>query len=516
MDIKKNKPDELVKEATTDQEYSFLNNSEITYDNLNQGEHKGHWYFGKLFKINAEEKEGIILSDKRILINNSKVVKTKEGNIDLGENQIKDFGLDYKHNLEINKNFWHNRSIKEFVKSKGKIDPKKVYDKIRKTISYYMDVKDERVFDVTTNWVIGTYCYELFETYGYLYFHALRESGKSKFKKILRLIGFNGQEASSISEASFFRTIENTKGVLAIDEYERMDTDRKKATDLLLNAGIEKGASVKRVDKIGNKQINRDFDVYCPKIICNITGLDPTTQTRCITIKLSKTTGNKGNRKPKTNDKIWQEIRDLCYVLIMDHWKDIKQIYDNYDSELKNRDEDVWIPILVLSKFFDVEDNIKEYARLNIKQTQIENIENDRTYSILKELLDFSQITETIKQFHLYELVPYLQTKLDFGDKNPERVIGWHLSNLNIFDKDRDSQGITYNLNKQQILLALISRDYPIPEKHKEIAKKLQDTASPTLTTLTTLTTLDKEKNKHLIDFSKSGIKEALEGEKNE
>lgn len=483
----KKKISKIIKQS----EYSFLDNDEIIYDNLNQGVHKGFWYFGKLFMVNGEEKEGIVTTNKEILMNNSKIIMVKGEKHELGENQIKDFGLNYKHNLEINKNFWHNKSIKAFLGSDEKIERQFVFDKIKKTISYYMDVKDERIFDVVTCWVIGTYCYELFESFGYLYFHALRESGKSKFKKILRLIGFNGQEASSISEASFFRTIENTKGVLAIDEYERMDTDRKKSTDLLLNAGIEKGASVKRVDKVGNKQVNRDFDVYCPKIICNITGLDPVTQTRCITIRLSKTASDKGSRKPKTNDNSWQELRNFCYRFVMDYWEEIKDIYENYNSPLKNRDEDVWVPTLVLARFFGVEEEVKNYAETNIQETQIENIENDRTYLILKELLDYFKIKEETENFHLTDLVPYLKERLDFGEKNAERVVGWHLTNLNIFDKGRDGKGITYSLGRKKILLALVSRGYPIPEKYKESVKELHNTTHTTLTTTITETTQD-------------------------
>lgn len=395
--------------------------------------------------------------------------------------------------MEVNNNFWSNKSIKNWINSTEKIIKKEAYQKIRETIVYYMDVDDERIYDVATCWVIATYCYEMFESFGYLYFHALKESGKSKFKKILRLIGFNGQEASSISEASFFRTIENTKGVLAIDEYERMDTDRKKSTDLLLNAGIEKGASVKRVDKVGDKQVNRQFDVYCPKILCNITGLDPVTQSRCITIKLRKTANEKGKRKPKISDHKWQELRDICYTLIMDYWEEIKAIYDDYSSNLANRNEDIWTATLVLAKFFEVEESVREYAQVNIEETQIESIENDRTYLILKELLDCQSISDEVKELHLSDLMPYLTDKIDFGDKNPERVVGWHLTSLNIFNKGRDNRGITYSLNRGLVLMALISRGYPIPEKYQEYAKQLHQNTQTTLTSTTTQTTLNND-----------------------
>lgn len=480
---------EKISNEIKDQSYSFLENEEIVYDNLNQGLHNNFWYFGKIFSDNDKEKEGIVISNKEILLNDSRVVKIKGETIELGENKIKQFGLNYKHSLEINKNFWSNKSIKSWIKSTKKVVKSEVYQKIREIVAYYMDVNDERIYDVVTCWVIATYCYEMFESFGYLYFHALKESGKSKFKKILRLIGFNGQEASSISEASFFRTIENTKGLLAIDEYERMETDRHKSTDLLLNAGIEKGATVKRVDKVGDKQVNRDFDVYCPKIICNITGLNPVTQTRCIPIRLSKTASEKGNRKPKTNDPLWQELRDVCYMLIMDHWEEIEKTKEDYQSSLKNRNEDVWMPVLILAKFFGVEDIVKSYAEINIEENQLEGIENDRTYLILKELLEYYKISDEKRDYHLDELVPFLKEKLDFGEKNPERVVGWHLTSLNIFKKGRDGKGITYLLSKSQILLALISRGYPIPDKYKEIVKELHNTTHTTKTTTTTETT---------------------------
>ena len=74
------------------------------------------------------------------------------------------------------------------------------------------------------------------------------------------------------------------------------------------------------------KQQNRDFDVYCPKIICNITGLNPVTLSRCIQVKLSRTTTSKGNKKPRTNDPEYQEIRNLCYRLIMENWREIQRI----------------------------------------------------------------------------------------------------------------------------------------------------------------------------------------------
>jgi len=481
------KSEEFYKKA---ENMKLLDGKEIEHHNLNQGEHKGVWHFAKLFpytneehEIFGEEREALITSDKKIYLNKLKVKRKKDGVEFLGENEIKTFGLNYRHSLEVNKNFWSNARIKKFMRKDKKIVGREIFDAVKKQIENYIDVSDERIYDVAACWVIATYCYELFETSGYLYFQALRESGKSKFKKVLRLIGFNGQEASSITEAAFFRTIENTKGLLCIDEYERMDTDRKKATDMLLNAGIEKGASVKRVEGDGNdRRKNRDFDVYCPKIICNITGLDPTTQTRCITILMRRTAGVKGNRKPRTNDPIWQELRDNCYEFVMDHWRDIKKIYEGYKSDLKNRNEDVWLPVLVMAKFFgeDVHKAATGYAETNIEAVQAEELENDMTYKILGVLLESTLIPEKEpKPVALVDMIPHLKPVINFGQKNPSAVVGWRLSKLNLFKKKRDGGGFKYELSKHKILLAMDSRGYPIPEEYQKVVKNLHNPTNP-------------------------------------
>jgi len=462
-------------DAQTKNNLPILNSSEIHFENLNQGEFKKEWYFGKLFKKNPEEfKEGIILN-KNILLNNIQYMKVGNKILPIGKNEIKDIGLNYKHKLEPQNNFWSNDgeySIKEYFKSEKEkiVDKEEYYKRIYNKIDYFMDLKDKEIIDVATCWIIGSYCYELFETYGYLYFKALRESGKSKFKKILRLIGFNGQEASSITEASFFRTIENTKGVLCLDEYEKMDSERKKATDLLLNAGIEKGSSVKRYDV--DLKANLNFDVYCPKIICNITGLNPTTMSRCIVVELVRTITKKGKLKPRIKDQEWQLLRNMSYCFVMENWEEIKKTYENYDySQINNRAEDLWRPILSIAKVFgdDKETNLKNYCERITKKLQEDEIEDDIDYILLLALTNLAG--EKRGFVSSKEIVNFIKSggEIDFGERSPERVIGWHLRNFNVFKHktNRIGNGVTkgWELDLKEIIEVMDSRGFPIPEK---------------------------------------------------
>ncbi|MBU0959373.1 MAG: DUF3631 domain-containing protein [Nanoarchaeota archaeon] len=453
----------------------ILESPEIIFNTITQGLHRGNWYFGKLFKRGDKNFcEGLVWG-KKILLNEKKIETNERGKqVVVDDNQIKNFGLNYKHQLEPIMNVWSNDksdfSIKKFIESKKKmLDTDYFYNQIRNRIEYFMDVKDKRIYDLATCWVIGTYCYELFETYGYLYFRAMRDSGKSKFKKILRLIGFNGQEASSITEASFFRTIENTKGLLCLDEYEKMDSDRKKATDLLLNAGIEQGASVKRYDV--DLKMNLDFGVYCPKIICNITGLNPTTMSRCIVVNLLRTTTKKGKLKPKVRDPEWQHIRDMCYVFVMENWRELKKIYDNYDySEINNRAEDLWRPILSIGSFFGekIEDSLKGYCEYITKEIQEEEISDSLHYIILSQLVEEFKQNPSPRFMTTKEITRIVERHPEFsvGDKNPEKVVAWRFRELKeYFKHSRSPTGLKgWTMGLKDILNAMASRNFPLPE----------------------------------------------------
>ncbi len=488
--LKEVSPEELKSlEYDTQTNLNILKGGEVHFENINQGEHKNLWYFGKLFKNRIDDfkegitlfkgsddfKEGIILG-KNILLNNVELMKLGGKIIEKGENQIKKIGLNYKHQLEPNKSYWSNEgdySIKEYLNTKeDKLieDKKEFYDMIYNKIEHYIDISDKDIFDVATCWVIGTYFYELFETYGYLYFRGMRESGKSKFKKILRLIGFNGQEASSISEASFFRTIENTKGLLCLDEYEKMDTDRKRATDLLLNAGIEQGATVKRYDV--DLKGNRSFDVYCPKIICNITGLPITTQSRCVTIEMARTITNKGKLKPRIKDPDWKLLRNMCFCFTMEHWKEIKKIYENYDySEINNREEDLWRPILSIASFFgkDIEDNCKSYCEKITEKMRNDELDVNIDYQLLLDLIGMFESDPSQRFLTTREITHHIKQKanIQFGEKNPERVTAWHLRNFNLFKVARTDKARGWTIGRKDILNAMLSRDFPIPNEYK-------------------------------------------------
>jgi len=436
---------------------TLLEDDENPTHNLNQGLHKKRWYYGKIITNQKHKSEIIILSNKKILRNETTKIRGETQ----GTNHIQQHGIDYNTNLETPKKSWSNKSIKSWMtqdkdyKMFASLKKDYVLNKIIQKIEHYMDLIDTTQSKIVACYILGTYCFELFETYPILFLHAFRASGKSKLKKIIRELSFHGVEASNISEAGLFRSIEGTKCTLCIDEYEKIDTDRKKLTDQLLNGGIEKGASVKRMIKKGEDWINHDFDVYSPKVICNISGINPTTLSRCILIKLHPTLDpTKGGRKPKVNNPEWQEITNYAHMWIMQHYKQIIDTYDNHAFEgITSRNEDLWRPILSIAKTADptICEDILEYAKKYLTEFKIDVTQDDLVYKLLRTCAN--RTTHTKEWYKVKTIREWCITEIDLDRPMSNHKIGKELSKM-IFERRLNPNSeylLSVNLIKQQM-----------------------------------------------------------------
>ncbi len=366
----------------------LIRQPDISYQNLNQGVFGDCFYVGKLVRYGRGLTEAVITSKKEVFVNKAYKIKGET----VGVNEITALlGLAYTSDLEETKNRWSSEGITSWLDSAQPVKQQMLFETIRQLFEQYMDLQAPAEYDILACFVVGTYCFELFETFPILFLTALKDSGKSKLMKLVRLLSFNGEPASSITEAAFFRSIEGTKGNLCIDEYELIDTDRKKLCDQLLNAGIEKGARVKRVEKINNRFVTRSYDVYCPKVVANISGLPESTLSRCIVFRLLRTTNKKGNLRPRENGKEWRPIRDACFAFVLENWQAIQEIYDAHLSEnILNRNEDIWRPIFAMAKFFgeDVYERVLEYAKESIKENKVDVFSSDWDFQLLQVLRD--------------------------------------------------------------------------------------------------------------------------------
>jgi hypothetical protein len=167
----------------------------------------------------------------------------------------------------------------------------RIYYKLIEVLKTYCDLKSE-YYPIIALWIIGTYNHENFPTYPYLFFNAMRGSGKSRILNLISKLSYNGKLVSNMSESVLFRTAKDR--TLCIDEFEEIGSKEKATLRELLNSAYKRGMCVERTIKKKGKDGERydieSFDVYCPIVMANINGVEDVLSDRCITLILDRST----------------------------------------------------------------------------------------------------------------------------------------------------------------------------------------------------------------------------------
>ena len=182
--------------------------------------------------------------------------------------------------------------VKEIPEEELKKELKPILSKIIKVLKKYMDLEEDYYLLIAI-WIIGTYFHQSFRSYPYLFFNAMKGSGKSRILNLVTLLSKDGIVLNSLTEAVLFRT----KGTLGIDEFEGIGRKGNENLRELLNSAYKKTGKVFRMKKVSGKdgetQEVEKFDVYRPIIMANIWGIDETLGDRCIQLILEKSVNPK-------------------------------------------------------------------------------------------------------------------------------------------------------------------------------------------------------------------------------
>src|SRR3990167_501451 len=175
-----------------------------------------------------------------------------------------------------------------------------MYEEIIDILKKYLVMKESH-YKIIAIWILGTYCHEYFNTFPYLFFNAMRGSGKTRALKLLSALsnGGDGSIQNNLTEAVLFRI---PRGITTcIDEIEQIRNKEKQTLRELLNSAYKKGMKVKRMFKkktlLGEQQVVEEFEPYFPIVLANINGLDEVLADRSITLVLEKSDDPKITKK---------------------------------------------------------------------------------------------------------------------------------------------------------------------------------------------------------------------------
>jgi hypothetical protein len=262
---------------------------------------------------------------------------------------------------------------------------------------------------------------------------------------------------------SIFRLIHHTSCTVGIDEAERYHNPKDPGMQQirqLLNSGYKQGMPAIRVT--GEDLKPQAFDVYSPKILAAIMGLEDILASRCIAIPMRRTDKKMPSFPP---DFDGAALRHQLYVLALTYFQDV---YRNYFERLElhtlhNRSSELWSPLVALAAFFEEQGQIggllEAIARAAMSDEQVSEGKalSDREEAVLQalEILTRGQteivwIKSAILREHVAKLLAQPVEKL--GDA---QWIGHILKRLHLLDDTRRKRfmdGTVYAVQPNEVL----------------------------------------------------------------
>ncbi len=286
---------------------------------------------------------------------------------------------------------WRYSDIQRFLNGEA-VSAGEVFQSVHDLFTQYVDFRSPIESRILTLWACGTYLYTMFPAYPYLALNGPKNSGKSTVMRVLQPIAFNMVTTSDPTGAAMFRLIHTTSCTVGIDEAERYHNPKDPGMQQirqLLNSGYKAGMPAIRL--IGEDMKPQAFDVYSPKILAAIAGLEDILASRCIAIPMRRTDKKMPCLPPNFDGA---EIRHQLYTLALTHFEAIHRNYfDRPDlHKLHNRSGELWSPLVALAAFFEEEggvtgllDAISEAAQWDEQMSEGKAL-SDREEAVLQAL----------------------------------------------------------------------------------------------------------------------------------
>jgi len=350
----------------------------------------------------------------------------------------------------LRKTRWKYHDIKNYLKStEEKQDVVDIFQECSQLYEKYLDFKEPFAASMLSIWTIGTYLYQVFDAYPYIFLTGEKGSGKTKTHNVFNYLCFNAIASSDMSPAILFRTVESSGGTILIDEAEKIK-DPKVSQDfrLLLNAGYKKGGMAHRAKPDTFEP--QSFNIYSPKAIANIKGLEDVLESRCVTIVMLRTRNKEiSNRSINDRCEDWFAIRDKLYRTSLDWFQEIRNIYFEKQKSIDfiyGRAAELWLPILSITELIDrfmpgIYPVIKEYCLTKVKEQDYEtDAWTEAVIRTVKYLINSGQVSfkiktikENIKLFleteadeHMptSQWIGYCLKRLGFGNSKNRKKVG--------------------------------------------------------------------------------------------
>ncbi|MFT5692008.1 MAG: hypothetical protein ACI92E_001339, partial [Oceanicoccus sp.] len=241
--------------------------------------------------------------------------------------------------------------------------------------------------------VLATYVQEAFDAVPYVLANGIAGSGKSQLGMAMAELSCNSNVVGAITAATMSREINNTSGLLVIDDLEGIAASSKNNTqvnDMLqfLKVGYKKATSNRRVTEgQGEKAKVVNLNLFGIKFITNTQGVEGILGTRMLTIHTRKMVeGQTISQRPLPTHETYalrQQLHGWAF-------SNVAKLYDHYClkySENTNRDNEISAPLRVIAHFCNSQEISDALEKSLGKQDRYRHDDNDPV-AVLLEAVD--------------------------------------------------------------------------------------------------------------------------------
>jgi DNA primase len=357
---------------------------------------------------------------------------------------------------------WRYSDIQRFIQGET-LHPHAAFNAVHELFTSFVDFRSPVESRILTLWTIGTYFYQMFPAYPYLALNGPKNSGKSTVLRVLQPLAFNMITTSDPTGPAMFRLIHYTSCTVGIDEAERYHNPRDPGMQQirqLLNSGYKQGMPAIRL--MGEDMKPQAFDVYSPKILAAIMGLEDILASRCIAIPMRRTDKKMPPIPPNFDGAV---LRHQLYSLALTCFSHIHTNYFERTElhKLHNRSGELWSPLVALAAFFEEQggiagllDAISEAAEWDEQMSEGKAL-SDREEAVLQALELMTRDAEAeawIKAAELREQVARLlgQPVDQLGHAQWIAHIMTRLQLMDTGKRKRQTDGMVYCIQRGLVL----------------------------------------------------------------
>lgn len=246
-------------------------------------------------------------------------------------------------------------------------------------------------------YVLYTHVYDVFDQTPYIGIFGPYGSGKSRLGDVLEGLCFRATQTSDITSAALFRSVDQERGTIIIDEGLH-NQNRSDTLNRILRSGYRRNGRVKCCDPGGSIA---SFSTYCPKAIADINEPgDPALSSRIISIFMT----HAPHRMKRFRDSESQDAFRTAKELINTFWEEnrpnlseMNRLSPGFEDFL-NRDEELWTPLLIVSQLLDSTldkpfffENMLSLAHRLIDSKKRNELENNLDAQILEATRAFTE-----------------------------------------------------------------------------------------------------------------------------